>query len=270
MRLLITHTTTFTYTEPISEAYTEMRLKPLDGGGQHCLSFKLDTAPRGSVMNYVDRFGNDVRHFDTINPHQRLEVSTISDVFTARSLEDEERDLTQLDQFDYLTSSTYSLCTDALRDFAAPFMVPGNIEASALALMEGLYLRLQYEPGVTDVTTDAETALGLGRGVCQDFAHIMIAGCRCNHIVARYVSGYLYSPRVTDAPEGNAASHAWVDVFIPNKGWISLDPTHNSPQNESYVRVAVGRDYADVPPTKGVFKGNAKEKLDVTVKVKAV
>lgn len=270
MRLLITHTTTFTYTEPISEAYTEMRLRPLDGGGQRCLSFKLDTQPRGTVMHYLDRFGNDVHHFDTINPHHRLEVSTISDVLTAGVLADEERDLSQLDSFDYLTSSTYSLCTDALREFAAPFMVAGDPEASAQLLMNGLYARLKYEPGVTDVKTDAETALTLGRGVCQDFAHIMIAACRCNGIPARYVSGYLYSDRVAESPDGNAASHAWVDVFIPNRGWISLDPTHNSPQTESYVRVAVGRDYADVPPTKGVFKGNAKEKLAVTVKVKAV
>lgn len=270
MRLLINHTTTFTYTEPISEAYTEMRLKPLDSGGQRCLSFKLDTVPRGSVMSYEDRFGNDVRHFDTINPHQRLEVSTVSDILTAGALNDEERELSQLDQFDYLTSSTYSLCTDALRDFAAPFIVTGDPEASAMALMQEMHTRLKYEPGVTDVKTDAETALGLGRGVCQDFAHIMIAACRCNGIPARYVSGYLYSQRVADTPDGNAASHAWVDVFVPGKGWISLDPTHNGPQNETYVRVAVGRDYADVPPTKGVFKGNAKEKLAVTVKVKAV
>jgi len=270
MHLLINHITTFTYTEPISEAYTEMRLKPIDGGGQRCLSFKLETEPRGTVMQYADRYGNDVRHFDTINPHQRLVVSTSCDVLTPTSFFDDKRELSLLDQFDYLTSSTYSLCTEALRNFATAHIVPNNEADSAWALMQSIYSTLKYEPGVTDVKTDAETALTLGRGVCQDFAHILIAACRCNGIPARYVSGYLYSPQVADSPVGNAASHAWVDVFLPQQGWISLDPTHNCHQSESYVRVAVGRDYADVPPTKGIFKGNAKEKLDVTVTVKAV
>lgn len=270
MRLRIAHTTTFTYTAPISEAYTEMRLKPQDGAGQRCLSFTLETEPAGAVMHYRDRYGNDVHHFDTINPHQQLKVSTVSDVQTVGQLAGDAAGLTQLDSFDYLTSSTYSLCTDALRDFAAPYMAAGQPEASALALMHALFSRLKYEPGVTDVKTDAETALALGRGVCQDFAHILIAACRCNGIPARYVSGYLYSARVAASPAGNAASHAWVDIYLPGRGWLSIDPTHDCLQDETYVRVAIGRDYADVPPTKGVFKGNAHETLDVQVEVKAL
>jgi transglutaminase-like putative cysteine protease len=109
--------------------------------------------------------------------------------------------------------------------------------------------------------------LALGRGVCQDFAHVMLAACRCVGIAARYVSGYLYDPTL----EGdNAASHAWVDIWDEERGWIALDPTHDRDQNESYVRVAVGRDYADVPPTRGVYKGAANETLSVRVGLQTI
>jgi transglutaminase-like putative cysteine protease len=100
--------------------------------------------------------------------------------------------------------------------------------------------------------------------VCQDFTHIMLAAFRSQGLPARYVSGYLYNNGHT------AASHAWVDVHVPGQGWLSLDPTHNRPQTGQYVRVALGRDYADVPPTRGVFKGPGKETLEVKVTVTAV
>ncbi len=95
----------------------------------------------------------------------------------------------------------------------------------------------------------------------------MLSACRSQRLPARYVSGYLYGPSST---ADDAASHAWVDVFIAGKGWVSLDPTHNSPQTEKYVRLGVGRDYADVPPTRGTYRGTAKEKLEVQVSVREV
>jgi transglutaminase-like putative cysteine protease len=126
---------------------------------------------------------------------------------------------------------------------------------------------MTYTPGVTDVQTHADEALLAGHGVCQDFAHVLIGACRAAGIPARYVSGYLYDP---DADEHPLASHAWVDAFSPEGGWLSLDPTHDREQNELYVRVGVGRDYADVPPTRGVYKGSAEELLDVAVSVQAL
>jgi transglutaminase-like putative cysteine protease len=104
--------------------------------------------------------------------------------------------------------------------------------------------------------------LALGRGVCQDFTHVLLASCRSVGIPARYVSGYLYDPKLQG---DNAASHAWVDVWDADRGWLALDPTHDRDQSESYVRVAVGRDYADVPPTRGTYKGHAHETLSVRV-----
>jgi transglutaminase-like putative cysteine protease len=143
----------------------------------------------------------------------------------------------------------------------------GSGTAGAVDLMAGVRNELVYERGATDVQTRADEVLALGRGVCQDFAHVLLAACRCVGIPARYVSGYLYDPTV----EGdNAASHAWVDVFDDAYGWVALDPTHDREQTEGYVRVAVGRDYADVPPTRGVFKGSATETLDVRVSLQAL
>jgi transglutaminase-like putative cysteine protease len=130
--------------------------------------------------------------------------------------------------------------------------------------MHALHAALKYERGATDVTTRADRVLELGRGVCQDFAHVMLAGLRGQGFPARYVSGYLYNNGLT------AASHAWVDVFVAGRGWVSLDPTHDREQTDHCVRAAVGRDYADVPPTRGVYKGNGKETLQVKVSVRAL
>jgi transglutaminase-like putative cysteine protease len=265
MRLRIEHKTTFTYEEPINEAYTEMRLKPSDACGQTCLSFALNTEPRGLVMQYVDRYGNDVRHFNVLPAHTKLSVIAISDVLTPNELRDYEVELSPLDEFDYLSETRYAPHPDAIRAYAAPHAVEGNPFATAMAIMRAIYYSMKYEPGATNVQTSAMQALELKKGVCQDFAHLMLSMCRSLNVPARYVSGYLHGPSST---ADDAASHAWVDVFIASKGWVSLDPTHNCPQSERYVRLGVGRDYADVPPTRGTYKGNADEHLEVKVSVR--
>lgn len=265
MRLRIEHQTTFTYEEPISEAYTEMRLKPSDTGGQTCLSFALHTEPRGSVMQYTDRYGNDVRHFDVLPQHKRMSVVAVSEVLTPAELSDYAPSLNPLDTFDYLAPTRYATHTREMQQFAEPHVVHGNTFATAMNLMRAIFYSMKYEPGTTNVHTSSQEVLALQTGVCQDFAHLMLSLCRSHNIPARYVSGYLYGPNST---ADNAASHAWVDVFIEGKGWISLDPTHNCPQTEKYVRIGIGRDYADVPPTRGTYKGTAEEKLDVKVSVR--
>ncbi len=264
MRLRIEHTTAFHYDQPISEAYTEMRLRPLSANGQLCLSFTLTTEPRDEILQHTDRFGNDVRHFDVLLLHQRLVVTAVSEVLTPITFAPEAEPLSPLDEFDYLTPTRYAPIADDIVQFARAHVTPGDSNTSALALMHALFSTLKYEKGATDVSTAADRALALGRGVCQDFAHIMIAACRCQGLPARYVSGYLFS-RGHDV-----ASHAWVDVYVPDRGWLSLDPTHDQAQTEQYVRVAIGRDYADVPPTRGIFKGNAKESMDVKVAIAAI
>lgn len=261
MRLRIEHTTTFTYDHPISEAYTEMRLQPLHADGQQRLSFQLSTTPLEEAHQYIDRFGNDVRHFDVIQPHHKLMVAAVSEVQTPERFTGSAAPLAPLDHFDYLQGTDYAPLTAELSGLAVSHAVVDDARATVLTLMNAIFNGLKYEKGVTDVTTTADKALALGGGVCQDFAHIMLAACRSQGLPARYVSGYLYNNGHT------AASHAWLDVYAAGYGWISVDPTHNCEQTDHYVRVAVGRDYADVPPTRGIFKGNAKEKMEVEVKV---
>lgn len=264
MRLKIEHTSTFTYDQLISEAYTEMRLKPLDAGGQRCLSFHLVTEPQDAVLKYTDHFGNDVHHFDVIQSHQKMVVAATSEVLTVELYSADSSDLSPLDEFNYLSPTVYAPHTPELIQFSASHQRDDDPLGSALATMQAIYQMLIYEKGATDVKTTADQALALGRGVCQDFSHIMLAACRAQMLPARYVSGYLYNN------EHTAASHSWVDVLVPERGWISLDPTHNREQTGQYVRVAVGRDYGDVPPTRGIFKGNAKERMDVQVSVTAL
>ncbi len=268
MRLSISHTTTFTYDHPISEAYTEMRLRPMDSGGQRCLSFALNTEPRGEVFQYADRFGNDVRYFDVLAPHQKLRVTGISQVLTPDEFENDTRELSPLDEYDYRLPSPYVPLTERLQALAEQHAIKNDARETAMALMRALHSSITYLKGVTDVNTNADQVLDVGSGVCQDFAHVMLAVCRAQKIAARYVSGYLYSPH--NGESEHAASHAWVDVFVPNEGWLSLDPTHDGLQTPYYVRVAVGRDYGDVSPTRGIYRGSAQEKLEVQVNVKAL
>ena len=268
MRLRVEHTTTFTYDAPIVEAYTELRLRPLDAGGQRCLSFRLRTEPQGvRVRELADRLRNTVGRFDVLEPHDRLKVTATSEVLTPAGFE-EHVPLTPLERFDYLAPTEYVVLDGAVPEFAAERAGgSGPAAEQARAIMRGVREQLVYERGATSVQTPATKVLALGRGVCQDFAHLFIAACRCEGIPARYVSGYIHDPALGDA---DGASHAWADVYDDAHGWISLDPTHGAEQDENYVRVAVGRDYADVPPTRGVFKGNAQETLAVKVSVRVV
>ena len=266
MHLFIEHTTEFSYDHAISEAYTEMRLRPLDTGGQRCLAFSLSTDPRGDILQYSDIRGNDVRYFDVLLPHDRLVVSAVSEVMTPEALVAERPGLTPLEQFDYLTETPYTLPTTPIAELAAGSARADGPRAQALALMEATHRALKYTPGITNVKTTAAEAMALGQGVCQDFTHLMLAACRSCGLPARYVSGYLHSPGGT----GAQATHAWVDVFAEGQGWISLDPTHNCLQAAGHVRVAVGRDYAEIMPTHGIYMGKSKETLAVRVNVRAV
>lgn len=273
MKLRIEHTTTLSYDESISEAYTEMRLRPIDGSGQRCLHFRLATQPSGEVAQYTDRFGNVVHHFDTLPSHDRQVVKAASEVHLSQTFADYQRELSPLEHFDYLAEGIYTVANDEIRSFAAGHVASGDATATVLNLMHALHSGLQYEPGVTHVKTTAAEALSLRRGVCQDFAHIMLAACRSVGIPARYVSGYLYNPDAEVSESGinnDAASHAWIDAFVNDSAWMSVDPTHDCLQTMNYVRLAVGRDYSDVPPTRGVFKGQANETLNVNVVVSAL
>jgi transglutaminase-like putative cysteine protease len=277
MRLQIKHTTVFQYSESINEAYTEMRLRPLESAGQRCYRFSLVTEPRGEVMSYLDRYGNQVHHFDTLQSHDQVVVTAASDVETPEAFRPEFAVLPPLDRYDFLAPTSYAPADEAIAAFARRCLMTDDPHGTALALMQEIHQGLKYDPEATDVRTRAPEVLELRRGVCQDFAHLMLAATRSLGIPARYVSGYLYSPQIVSERKeagitvpDNAASHAWIDVYLETHGWVSLDPTHNCEQTDEYVRVATGRDYADVSPTRGIYKGSAAERLEVRVEVRAV
>jgi transglutaminase-like putative cysteine protease len=145
--------------------------------------------------------------------------------------------------------------------------MPADPVEAAWELMHAVRGAMTYESGTTNVHTTAAEALADGRGVCQDFSHVMIAACRARAIPARYVSGYLYDTGSGGGEGNEGESHAWVDVHVGDT-WISLDPTHDTAQTERYVRLGVGRDYADVPPSRGVYRGTATETLEVAVTIR--
>ena len=263
MLIKVEHTTSFTYAERIGEAFTELRVRPLSGGGQDCTSFRLVTDPPGvSIRAYRDRLGNHVQHLEVLEDHDRISITALSEVSTARLFSDSGRKPSPLELYDYLAPTEYAPFSDALVELSATAEAGGTEAERAVAVMRTVRSLLVYETGATDVMTRADAALALGRGVCQDFAHVMLAACRRAGIPSRYVSGYLYDPLGEES-----ASHAWVDVLDAERGWVSIDPTHDREQTEAYVRVAVGRDYADVPPTRGVWRGTAEETLEVAVRI---
>ena len=225
------------------------------------------TDPPGiRIRSYVDRLGNHVQHVEVLEEHDRISITAVSEVSTAPVLLDPVHDDSPLLRYDYLAPTEYAPFSDALRELAATADGDGTETERAFAVMSSLRGQLVYERGATDVMTRADAALALGRGVCQDFAHVMLSACRRAGIPSRYVSGYLYDP----LEEGDVESHAWVDVLDSERGWVSIDPTHDREQNEAYVRVAVGRDYDDVPPTRGVFKGAPEVTLEVAVRMVAL
>ena len=269
MHLRVEHTTEFSYDGSIAEAYTELRLRPLEGGGQHCSSFRLSTEPFGlRVREYHDHFGNDVHHFDVLESHERLAVTAISSVMTPPAFAPRPEVLSPLEFHDYLSPTAYAPFA-GVWDFAAEHAGDDADRAQrAHGVMEARRRALVYDPEATDVQTRADEVLALGRGVCQDFAHVLLAACR-----SRRHPGALRQ-RLPLRPQARRRQRRLARVGRRRgtrpAGWTSLDPTHDRAQTERYVRVAVGRDYADVPPTRGVYKGVAQETLSVRVGLHAL
>jgi transglutaminase-like putative cysteine protease len=183
-----------------------------------------------------------------------------------------ESDGVRGDCFDFLRPHGFATETPALTAFIARREIASLKRHDPLtalrALNETLYKSFEYETGVTGADSPIDHALTDGRGVCQDFAHIMIAICRGWGVPARYVSGYLYTDRARGDRSDPDHTHAWVEAFLPSLGWLGFDPTNNVLARERHIAIGIGRDYADVPPTRGVFKGEAESKLSVGVQVR--
>ena len=283
MLLEIRHVTEYHYATPVRESLMELWMQPRKGGGQRLVSFQLDLDPPSRLFSYADPFGNAVYHFDVPPPHSTLhiearsavETSPLTDLPQLLDIGEWDRlrsDFVRGECFDFLRPHGYAEETAKLR----AFIDERNLDAlrsqdplSALhQLNQAIYQAFDYEPGVTEADSPIDLALEQGRGVCQDFAHIMLAICRSWGIPARYVSGYLFTDRSEGDRSDPDATHAWVEVFLPSLRWVGFDPTNNVLAGERHVAVAIGRDYADVPPSRGLYKGEADSKLVVGVSIR--
>ncbi len=276
----IHHVTRFRYSAPISESIMEVRIQPRSEGIQHCLDFHLHTNPRARIMTYRGEYGNRVHHFDVPNRHSQLIITAQALVeLTAppplpQTLDpqawDELDSLTATDEhWDMLMPSHFARPSDLLHDFARELGLRRRDDPLTVLrdLNTAIYKHLEYAQKNTRVDSPIEDALNVRRGVCQDFAHIMITLVRELQIPCRYVSGYLFQQSRERDHSAEDATHAWVEALLPGLGWVGFDPTNNSIAAERHIRVAIGRDYADVPPTRGVFRGSAESELAVAVKV---
>jgi len=277
MLLHLIHRTTFVYGGDARDSFNEVRLRPCDDENQACRQFSLRVSPESAVRDYTDFHGNTVHFFDVPEGHARLVIEAESEVET---VPDASRAAPAPVGFDALAASPErEMQAEFLADSRYVPLAPeiwrevqdvlsggrGDVWGDAVRLGRHIHSTFKYRPKTTGVTTAATDALKLRAGVCQDFAHVMLGMCRCAGLPARYVSGYFLN--VDRLPGEVEASHAWVEVFVPGQGWLGFDPTHNRSSDERYIKVGVGRDYADISPVSGTYRGAPTLSLDVDVKV---
>jgi len=280
MRYTIRHLTRFTYETAITESMMEARMQPRSDARQRCLHFALTTEPSARVLVYQDHDGNAVHHFDIPGRHACLTLTAEALVDCSppptlpESLSDGAwGDLDTLaatgELVDCLSPSTFARPTPLLAKLSTELNLArtDDLLRTVERLMLEMYTRFEYSPRSTRVDSPVDDALTERRGVCQDFAHIFIALLRLLGVPARYVSGYLF-PDAGGDRSAETATHAWVDVLLPGVGWVGFDPTNNVVAGERHVRVAIGRDYADVPPTRGVYKGMSSVRGELAVSVR--
>ena len=292
MELEVVHETRYAYTAPVSLAHHLAHLKPLQDEHQQLLQFELSIEPKPDQhADSQDAMGNTQRYFALAQPHRALQVRALSRVRLAPRFggldaeasppwADVAARLRYVAQapfepaVEYAMPSPYVPRLQALRDYGAPSFTAGRpLAAAAIELMHRIHADFKYQSQSTEVDTPLTQVLAQRRGVCQDFAHLMAGVLRMRGLPARYVSGYL----LTHAPEGGAAmqgadaSHAWVQVWCPGTpgvgagGWLDLDPTNDLVPGSGHVRVAVGRDFGDVTPLRGVIRGGGRHTLTVGV-----
>jgi transglutaminase-like putative cysteine protease len=274
MLLKITHETDLAYTAPINETVMELRMAPRQEQDQHRLSFKLAIGPAAPVTGYFDWLGNLVHAF-TINAfHERIRIVATSVVETDRSILEAialpdtwpiDADALDYAVRDYLRFGALVVDVPPLRELAASLSVRHGMPLGevAQAILRTIAERFLYEKGVTNAASPIAEILTHGRGVCQDFTHLMIGLARALGIPARYVSGFVHPEG--ERYRGYTQTHAWCELFFPSAGWIGFDPTNRCMVGGHFVRIAVGRDYRDVPPNRGMFKGAGKERMEVAV-----
>ena len=260
MQMHIRHETRYRYDRPVKYSVQSLHLTPRRDWNQRALSWTI-TAP-GRRLEQIDAYGN-ISHLLTIEePHREIQIVVRGVVETAD--QESRQDDGALSPLAYLASTQLTKPDDALRAFAqSALQAHTDPKARAQALADAVFGAVRYKSGTSDVRDSAAEAFRSGEGVCQDHAHVFITAARAVGMPARYVSGYLYTGDASDA-----ASHAWADVWLGVElGWQSMDVTHKRPAVRTYCRLAVGRDYLDAAPVRGVRQGGGGEKMEANVLV---
>jgi transglutaminase-like putative cysteine protease len=281
----IRHKTTFSYEELVSVSHHVLHLAPRRHPRQTCLESVTTVDPKPAVDTVrEDYFGNPVQHLTVQKPHRTLVVDAHARVEVRaaeqsprlergaawESVRDRLASSDALDAYELTFESPYAVGSDAVRDYALESFVPGRpILAAATDLTGRIFREFQYRGGVSDVSTPVSEVFAMRQGVCQDFAHLMIAAVRSLGLAARYVSGYLLTrpPEGKEKLVGSDASHAWVSLFAGDLGWVDFDPTNNAIPGVEHITFAWGRDYGDVSPINGFIVGGGAHKVSVAVDV---
>jgi len=277
--LSISHLTRYSYEGKVQDSFNEARLQPITDSLQHCRNFRFLIDPASSVRDYPDFYSNCVHYFDVPEPHEQLEVIAESEVQTIPEsrgpvptvgIDSLKTPTVKEHHFDFLHASEFvSLGVDVWRE-AMDALSNGlnDVWTDTVGIGEHIHRNYKYTPLSTNVNTRASEVIKKKQGVCQDFAHLMLGLCRTHGIPARYVSGYFLNQH--KLPGEIEASHAWLEVFIPGYGWKGYDPTHRREADTRYVKLAVGRDYGDIRPVGGNFRGKGTRQMVVEVSVQRI
>ncbi|HEY1081617.1 MAG TPA: transglutaminase family protein [Prosthecobacter sp.] len=277
MRLSVRHLSRFHYDGPVLDSYNDARLCPVSDPFQHCASYQLHLNPRVPIHTHHDFYLNRVDHFELHQPHEVLTVEAVSTVETRTDtrgtvptgLTPDALNTPGMNEnyFDFIVESKFVTQNVAIWKESVDIIGQGctDLWQDAVKIGRHVHSIFAYDPDWTHVHTNAAEALKDRRGVCQDYAHVMIALCRSQGIPARYVSGYFYNGKTGDE---NEASHAWTEIFLPGYGWKAWDPTHNREADTRYVKLAIGRDYDDAKPVSGRFRGKGRQNLEVVVQIR--
>src|SRR6266536_2259565 len=252
MLLAITHRTAYRYELPIHHSKNEVRALPVSDAHQRCLRADLEVSPEATFpLRWRDYFGTEVVAFDIDGPHEGVALDQLDD----------------LDAAEFLLPSPLVELDGQARELAAGLAAPGSSLTTLEHVLDWVRGELRYERGSTTVRTSVAEVLARRRGVCQDFAHVCCALLRASGVPARYVSGYFAPDHLEVGGEAVVEGHAWVEAWLPGLGWWALDPTNDQAAGERHVKVGHGRDYRDVAPVRGVYRGGTGGRLEVQVRI---
>jgi transglutaminase-like putative cysteine protease len=264
MQLHIRHDTYYRYGEPVKRSVQNLRLTPRRDPVQRAVNWTI-SAP-GRRHQQIDAYGNVVHLLTLDEPHREIRI-VVSGVVETQDIDGAALpDEGKISPLTFLAETPLTRADEAIASFARPRLAGNSdLRSRLLSLAESVCETVRYEKGATDVHESASRAFTRGAGVCQDHSHVFIACCRSAGIPARYVSGYFYTGK-----DGEIASHAWVDVWLGREqGWMSIDVTHRTPAGGKHCRLAVGRDYLDACPVRGVRRGGGTEEMQVAVSIAA-